>query len=88
MLSTAQSFATNPKSSFVQNLEHWSGQSAQTVTFGTNAPVYGRDVARAVIIMGPGSIEQAHAVDEWIDVHALVAMTRVLRQWWGVSCGA
>ena len=34
---------------------------------------------------GPGSIEQAHQRDEWIDLQQLYEMRRIIAGWWGVS---
>ena len=37
---------------------------------------------RACVIMGPGSIDQAHQADEWIEVAELHKMRAILKQWW------
>jgi acetylornithine deacetylase/succinyl-diaminopimelate desuccinylase-like protein len=30
-----------------------------------------------VVICGPGSLQQAHSLDEWVDVEEMVAATRL-----------
>ena len=47
------------------------------VPFGTDASAFGR--MAPTVVFGPGSIEQAHTVDEWIAVEQLEAATAVLQ---------
>jgi len=47
------------------------------VGFGTHAPRYVA-LGAPVVVFGPGSIEQAHTADEWIDVAELECAAQVL----------
>jgi acetylornithine deacetylase len=47
------------------------------VRFGTHATHFARHGIPAVVF-GPGSIDQAHTADEWIDIDQLRAATRIL----------
>ena len=47
------------------------------VTYGTNAWAYAARDAPTVVF-GPGSIQQAHTVDEWIEIEQLHRATDIL----------
>jgi acetylornithine deacetylase len=47
------------------------------VPFGTNAPHYAA-TGCPTVVFGPGSIDQAHTADEWLDVGQLQAATDIL----------
>jgi acetylornithine deacetylase len=53
------------------------GRELIGVRFGTHATHFARHGIPAVVF-GPGSIDQAHTADEWIDIEQLRAATRVL----------
>ena len=36
---------------------------------------------RACAVLGPGSIDQAHQADEWLEVAQLDRMVAILRAW-------
>jgi acetylornithine deacetylase len=57
--------ATN--SPLVQAVERLTGQSADNVAFATEAPFF-QALGMDVVVMGPGSIDQAHQPDEYIDL--------------------
>lgn len=46
------------------------------VPYGTDAPAFDR-LGVPTVVFGPGSIEQAHTVDEWIDVDQLQAASAI-----------
>jgi acetylornithine deacetylase len=46
------------------------------VSYGTDAAAYGHLVP--TIVFGPGSIDQAHTVDEWVPVHELHLASEIL----------
>ena len=73
-------------SEWVRQLEEWSGEQAVVVKFGTNAAAYPPSAVRTAVVMGPGSIEQAHQLQEFIEVAQLERMQRVVKRWWGISC--
>lgn len=82
LLSRAPAFYQDPDDSWVRSMCAISGQEAGLATYGTNASSYDSGVARACIVMGPGSIAQAHQSDEWVALTELAAMNRIVRQWW------
>jgi acetylornithine deacetylase len=47
--------------------------------FGTDAGVFARSGVAAVVL-GPGSVAQAHTSREWVDLRQVEAMARILRQ--------
>ena len=48
---------------------------------GTNAGLPYDEVAKSILVFGPGSIEQAHMADEWITLEQLALHRDVLRRW-------
>jgi acetylornithine deacetylase len=61
-------------------IEGVTGSCARTgVPYGTNAPLYAA-AGVPTVVFGPGSIEQAHTADEWVDVEQLHQATEVLYQ--------
>ena len=74
---------------FVERLETISGHRAEIVAFGTNAPQYyptqPSSNVRACVVMGPGSIDQAHQDEEYLEIAQLEEHRDVLAKWWGVS---
>ena len=74
---------------FVQRLEEVSGNAAKIVAFGTNAPQYyptrPSPNVKAAVVLGPGSIDQAHQDDEWLELTQLEAHRNILAKWWGIS---
>ncbi|MFO0867504.1 MAG: M20 family metallopeptidase [Pirellulales bacterium] len=55
----------------------YGGGLPQGVPYGTNAPAYAAAGAPTVVF-GPGSIDQAHTCDEWVEVAQLEAAGQVL----------
>ena len=67
---------TDPESAIVQAAIVAAGAPcAETAPYGTEAAVY-RDYTD-LVVLGPGSIEQAHTVGEWIDVDELAEAVHV-----------
>jgi acetylornithine deacetylase len=62
----------------LQQVVHQHGQEAQCVgvPYGTNAPFLA-GAATSTVVFGPGSIAQAHTVDEWISVEQMRVATEV-----------
>ena len=58
-----------PQSDFVKQFQSLAGTDAQTVCYATDGGVL-NELSRRVVI-GPGSIHQAHTVDEWISIEQL-----------------
>lgn len=58
--------------------EHVSGAGEIIgVPFGTNAPHYAR-TGCPTVVFGPGSIDQAHTADEWLDIEQLRSASEIL----------
>ena len=74
---------TDPRSDFIEELRRLSGGTTQTVSYSTDGGVLGELTRRVVV--GPGSIDQAHTVDEWISIDQLSRgidfYERALRRW-------
>ncbi len=56
---------------------HPNAGEAVGVPFGTNAPHYAR-TGCPTVVFGPGSIDQAHTADEWLEVEQLRAAGEIL----------
>jgi acetylornithine deacetylase len=78
-------FYREPDSQLARDLGRWSGSKPMVVPFCTNAWAYTPDVARECVVIGPGSIEQAHTDDEWIAISELEKLTAVYAKWWGIA---
>jgi len=63
-------FETAADSSFVKQCEHLSNQPAGAVAFGTEAP-YFSSLNIETIVLGPGSIDQAHQPNEFLAINQI-----------------
>lgn len=77
-------FLETPDSPWIKRLEQWSGNKAQSAPYGTNAWAY-RGMPKGCAVMGPGSIDQAHGAEEWVELDELTKMAQVYAQWWGIA---
>ncbi|MBV7338415.1 M20/M25/M40 family metallo-hydrolase [Chloroflexi bacterium TSY] len=69
-------FYTQPDATMVQSALKATGvANAATVPFGTEASVY--HLYTEAVILGPGSIKQAHTLGEWIDLGQLTGAVGV-----------
>ncbi|MDX9864054.1 MAG: M20/M25/M40 family metallo-hydrolase [Anaerolineaceae bacterium] len=68
---------------WVQSLVSFTGCQPITVPYGTNASYY-PGLAQEIVVLGPGSIDQAHGAQEWIAVSELERMRDILLHWWGL----
>eukprot|EP00039_Didymoeca_costata_P000090 m.44072 g.44072 ORF g.44072 m.44072 type:complete len:354 (-) comp10044_c0_seq2:83-1144(-) len=78
--------AVNPflqqTNSFVKQMSDLTGNVPTFVQFGTNASQYMNTTnVKNTIVLGPGSINQAHQDDEWITLAQLNTMQSILTQW-------
>ncbi len=58
-----------------------SGRAPSVVPYGTNAWAYG-GLAGECVVLGPGSIDQAHGVEEWVAVAELERLSQIYAHWW------
>jgi acetylornithine deacetylase/succinyl-diaminopimelate desuccinylase-like protein len=68
---------------WLRRLTDWSGQLPVIAPYGTNAWAYD-GLARECVVLGPGSIDQAHGVEEWVAVAELAKLAAIYGRWWGV----
>ena len=69
---------------WLQQLADWSGQPPTIAPYGTNASAYD-GLARECVVLGPGSIDQAHGIEEWVEVAELAKLAVIYARWWGVA---
>jgi len=84
VLSALDAFYQPKNTPLIEKLAGWSELEPDTVSFGTNAWAY-KDLARECVVIGPGSIEQAHGQEEWISILELQKMHSILKRWLGLS---
>jgi acetylornithine deacetylase/succinyl-diaminopimelate desuccinylase-like protein len=77
-------FLVSPETPFLQQLAQWSLQPPSIVPYGTNAWAYD-GLAEETAVMGPGSIDQAHGAEEWVEVSELEKMAQIYARWWGLA---
>jgi len=53
-------------------------QQALTVPYGTDGVIFGKYMD--LVVVGPGSISQAHTIDEWIELDQLEQSVNVFSQ--------
>lgn len=72
-------FYTSPDSEIIALSLAVTGESqAITVPYGTEALIYGKKLP--LVILGPGNIEQAHTVGEWIAVEQLERSVEIYQE--------
>ncbi len=75
-----------PRSSeLVAITERLTGFSAESVSFATEAPFL-QNLGMQTLVMGPGSIDQAHQPNEYIEKSQIPPAVKVLRQLIGELC--
>jgi acetylornithine deacetylase/succinyl-diaminopimelate desuccinylase-like protein len=78
-----RAFYQSPDSPWIQQLAEWSGHEAIPVPYGTNAWTYD-GLAKETVVMGPGSIDQAHGEVEWIEIAEIEKMSQIYARWWEI----
>lgn len=71
-------FETPEESELVRACEKLTGHSAQAVAFATEAPWLQR-LGMETLVMGPGSIDQAHQPDEFLELSQVDPTVKILR---------
>ena len=72
-------FQSNPDGELLRSLSDFSGQSPGTVAFGTEAH-FMQTLGMETVVWGPGSIDQAHQPNEYLDKAQLAPATDTLRR--------
>jgi len=72
-------FQNDASSELVQTAEKLTGYTAQSVAFGTEAPFL-QGLGMDTIVMGPGSIDQAHQPDEYLAFDQIKPTVAILEQ--------
>lgn len=67
-------------SPLVQQLADWSGMAAAVAPYGTNALCY-NGLAEETVVFGPGSIDQAHKAQEWVEIAELEKAAAIYARW-------
>ena len=65
-------------SAIVRACEHLTGQTAEAVGFGTEAPFF-RQLGLETVILGPGNLTQAHQPDEYLEQARIPPTLELLR---------
>jgi acetylornithine deacetylase/succinyl-diaminopimelate desuccinylase-like protein len=76
-------FLQAPDTPWLQQLAEWSGQPPTIAPYGANAWAYG-GLSRECVVLGPGSIDQAHGVEEWVELAELAKLAAIYARWWGI----
>jgi len=71
-------FETPPDAVLVKACERLTGHTAQAVAFATEAP-WLQKLGMETLVMGPGSIDQAHQPDEFLELSQLEPTVKILR---------
>ncbi len=79
-------FLQPPDAPWIRQLAAWSGHQPAVAPYGTNAWAY-KDLPGETVVMGPGSIDQAHAAQEWVAIDQLEKMAGIYARWWGLMDG-
>jgi acetylornithine deacetylase/succinyl-diaminopimelate desuccinylase-like protein len=81
VLLAVDAFYQPPDTPWLRQLAEWSGQEPTIAPYGANAWAYPA-VARECVVLGPGSIDQAHSDEEWVSVAELEKLAGILGRWW------
>ncbi|HEU5101543.1 MAG TPA: M20/M25/M40 family metallo-hydrolase [Roseiflexaceae bacterium] len=83
LILAVEAFLQAPDAPWLRQLAEWSGLPPAIAPYGTNAWAYG-GLARECVVLGPGSIDQAHGVEEWVEVAELAKLAGIYARWWGI----
>jgi acetylornithine deacetylase len=76
---------TDINSEIVKIAEKLSGNTAGTVTFGTEGP-YLKSMGMNTVILGPGNIDQAHQANEYVTKDRIKPMMKIIKGMIGHFC--
>lgn len=76
---------TEAHAEIVEAAERMTGNPAEAVAFGTEAP-YFKQLGMETVVLGPGDIQQAHQPDEYLSMDRIAPMVSILKQMIGRFC--
>ena len=79
------SFATDKNAELVKLAEKLTNHQAHAVAFATEAPFL-QQLGMETLVLGPGSIDQAHQLDEFIDMDQIKPTVALLSQFIETFC--
>jgi acetylornithine deacetylase len=74
-----EAMATPPDSALVQAAEALSGKQSGAVSYATEAPFLSQ-LGMEVLVMGPGSIDQAHQPDEYLPLEQIQPTIEIIQK--------
>ena len=80
-----EAFQQEQDSDLVKKAEKLTGYGSEAVAFATEAPFL-KQLGMETIILGPGSIDQAHQPDEYIALDQITPSVELIRQFIGHYC--
>jgi acetylornithine deacetylase/succinyl-diaminopimelate desuccinylase-like protein len=84
MLTEIDAFLQAPDTPWVRQLAQLSGRVPDIAPYCTNAWADAK-VARECVVLGPGSIDQAHSDEEWVEIDELAKLARLYAAWWELA---
>ena len=72
-------FKTSSASKIIQLTQQYTGKSAQSVAFGTEGPFF-TSMGMETVILGPGSISQAHQPNEFLSLSMIEPTIKLLQK--------
>ncbi|MCB0225751.1 MAG: M20/M25/M40 family metallo-hydrolase, partial [Anaerolineae bacterium] len=77
-------FYQSPDTVWLRQLAEWSGFEPTIAPYATNAWAHsGRPYE--CVVLGPGSIDQAHGAEEWVEISELEKLADIYRHWWELA---
>lgn len=72
-------FEEDEYSELVKTCEQLTGKRSESVAFATEAP-FMQQLGMQTVVLGPGSINQAHQPDEYIEINQIEPAVKIIRQ--------
>lgn len=72
-------FAEDENAELIRACEELTGKRSESVAFATEAP-FMQQLGMQTVVLGPGSINQAHQPDEFIDIRQIEPAVEIVRQ--------
>ncbi|WP_295803044.1 acetylornithine deacetylase [uncultured Microbulbifer sp.] len=85
LIGGVEAFEEPATSELVKVAEQFTGHSAESVAFATEAPFL-QKLGMQTIVLGPGDIDQAHQPDEYLGLERIEPMVEILRGLIGKFC--